>query len=90
MKILKAITLFFLLASAAFAVFFFYVGKYVFLFMLVVYVIVYFVSLAKEPVIRKKEVLPDFDSDPLRQQSFPAVFNDKEEYNNKNHAKRNN
>lgn len=63
-------------------------GKYIFIFLFIVYIVFYFVSTYNEPVIKKKEIVTEFDTDPLRQQSFPAAFSDKN--NNKDHVKRDN
>ncbi|KPJ54940.1 hypothetical protein AMJ47_02625 [Parcubacteria bacterium DG_72] len=53
-------------------------SKYVFLILLIIYIIIYFISVGKRPAIKKREVVTKLDTDPLRQKSFPAVFEDKD------------
>jgi hypothetical protein len=54
------------------------VMRYVSAVFLVIYVIIYFSYIEKKPAIKKKEVIPELDTDPMKQKSFPSVFHDRD------------
>jgi hypothetical protein len=87
MKILKVLTLALLFLSAIFFAYSFFMAetdptyefvyqcsKYIFIFLLILYFVVYFISISTEPAIKKKEIVKGFDDDTTKDKSFPSVF----------------
>jgi len=56
----------------------YHLSKYISFVLFVIYIIVYFISLGRKPAIKKKEVVTELDTDPLREKNFPAAFKDRD------------
>lgn len=87
MRILKIIILVLLFLSLLFFVSFFIrswsdisykpvyrLSRNVFIALFIIYTVVYFISLARAPIIKKREIVKGFDTDTTKDKNFPSVF----------------